>query len=113
MSFTHLPDAVLTRILLMLSSFSDALIVNREWSQVVMRIRTDWMNGIHHRWSTVCPHARPSPRVCARVMDMDIDERYLAPMRQPKPLSLHYVLEDEEPMLTPLTESDILALIGT
>ena len=47
-------------------------------------------------------------RVCARGLGMNIDERYLAPMRQPKPLSLDYVLEDEEPMLTPLTESDIL-----
>ena len=70
---------VLERAFCMLHSFDAVQCVSKEWNEVVKKLQTDWWAHPYTRSLDAPPNATPSPRLCARVLRFQIDERFLVP----------------------------------
>ena len=57
--------------------------VNKTWNQVVLTIKADWAKELNWLGMAVSPHANPSPRVCAKLLRLGIDDKFLAPSATP------------------------------
>lgn len=70
------------RIFCMLPSFAAVACVNRAWNRCVHAIKNEWKAELLS-YGMDMPY--PSPRICARINRMDIDEKFLVPFTPPPP----------------------------
>ena len=81
MSEPMLPQ--LERVLCMLPSFAAASCVNKTWREAVQTLKHDWAVNPHVTALDVPPNIVPSPRMCARILGFDIEEKFLSPFVAP------------------------------
>jgi len=81
MSESMLPQ--LERVLCMLPSFAAASCVNKTWRDAVHTLKHDWAVNLCIKALDVPPNVTPSPRMCARILGFDIEEKFLSPFMAP------------------------------
>jgi len=93
----HLGDE-LSRIFCMLPSFAEVASVNKSWNATATALKAAWATTLNKQAITVAPFATPSPRVCARVVGLDIDDTLLeSPPRGIPAVILFPQASDESP----------------
>ena len=73
----------LDRIFCMLPTFAAVLHVNKTWHSVVLRIQADWSKTLELRGMHTSPRSNPTPRVCAKLLRLEIDHKCLTPVVVP------------------------------
>ena len=94
----HLSDE-LSRIFYMLDSFAAVASVNKDWNAKATALKAAWAISLKKEAMTVSPFASPSPRLCATVVGIDIDETLLEspPRRVPDVLLFPQASEEYSP----------------